>query len=276
VPTHVLLGLSLFTSTPLQISQDIATQAISKESRRAFVTLVRLKLHFVSGRVPITRAQIAVLLGKSEATIGRHIKALLKEGYIHLCPVHGHFLLKNLNPPASPLTQWERRQRKAGKLKRKLSTVRLTAGMGEKEILAHLSSKVASIYLRQCQFMFFLKTDDENLRQGRPLEHFNTRQVLRLSRKLLNPIRNRPNKDILIGDRKMALHLGITNKDFQTNFKKYWMIYGLIPWTSRTVRLKDVPVEALRSAEDLTRGKMFAYRGHAYKQTTKYLEVPKL
>lgn len=124
--------------------------------------------------------------------------------------------------------------------------------------------------------MFFLKTDDESLRQGRPLEHFNAQRVSKLSRKLLNPIRNRPNKEILIGDRKMANHLGVTNKDFRTNFKRYWMIYGLIPWVSRAGRLKDVPVESLKSAEDLAKGRVFAYKGHAYKQTTKYLEVPKL
>lgn len=261
----------------MQISEDIAAQAISKEGRRAFITLVRLKLHFVSGRVPHTRAQIAVLLGKSEPTIGRHIKKLIQEGYMEVCPVHGHFLLKNLNPPASPLTQWERRQRKRGKLKRKLSTVRLTKGMCEKEILAHLSSKVAGSYLRQCHFMFRLKTDDERLRQGLPLEYFKThQQVSRLSRKLLNPIRNRPNKDILIGDRKMALHLGITEKDFRTGFKKYWNIFGLIPWVAKRGRLKGVPVQVLRSAEDMTKGSMFAYKGHPCKQVTKYLEVPKL
>ena len=262
----------------MQISQDIAAKAISKEHRRAFVTLIRLKLHFSNGRVPLTRAQIAVLLDKSEATMSRHMKVLFREGYIEICPRHGHFLLKNLNPPSSPLNAWERRLRKSGKLKKKLSTVRLTKGMCEREILAHLSAKVAGSYLRQCEFMFRLKTDDENMRQGRPLEYFNTaEQVARLGRKLLNPVRtNRPNKDILIGDRKMALYLGITCKDFRTNFKKYWHIFGVIPWVSKMGRMKSVPVQVLKSAEDMVAGKIFAYRGHAYKQTTKYLEVPKL
>lgn len=257
----------------MQISIKNVREGIEKPNKRAFVTLVRLKLMFPHGWVIPSRHNkedvyevVACLLDKSASTARRQIKVLLTLGHVEIRP-NGNMFLKNLNPRKRELSDFDKALAKKGLIKRKLSTVKFTKGMSEKEILAVLTAKLGSDYCRKCRFMYKLKSDHDIVHRGISPSHFPSEKVVRkLAKKYLSP-QHLPEKRIVISDKKMAANIGVSVQEFRRSIKPLWRNLGLIHWSSTLVQLNLNQNQIKYSPIGRN---TFIHKGYAYRHTTQY------
>lgn len=251
----------------MQISQDVIQTGIKQENRRAFLTLLRLKMMFRYGWVKEDINTIADTLSISHSTLRRRIKKLRDLGFVDVTHT-GKYFLKNLDRKKKPLENYQRRLKKKKLYQPTLRTVRITMEMCDKEILAHLTAKSAAQYFRQCEYLRTLKEDREIMRNGGRTKSHHPKKVERFFRD--NPKKISPeNKKMVISDRKMADWLGITVKDFRRNVKLIWLNTGLVPWTSSLVNLE---IPKFKFGE-VPKG-VFFHKGAAYTHTTQYHRFP--
>lgn len=249
----------------MQISQDVIQLGIKQENRKAFLTLLRLKMMFRYGWVNEDINTIADSLSISHSTLRRRIKKMRDLGFIEVSHT-GKYTLKNLDRQKKPLENYQRILKKKKLYQPTLRTVRITMGMCDKEILAHLTAKSAAQYFRQCKYLSTLKVDREIMRDGGSPKSHHPMKVRRFFKD--NPKKISPaNKKMVISDRKMAAWLGITVKDFRRNVKLIWLNTGLITWTSSLVNLE-------LSWKDFSMGNIpkgvFFHKNNAYTHTTEY------
>lgn len=257
----------------MQISKEILSEGIEKANKRAFASLVRLKLMFPHGWVipdhdekePIYE-KVATLLGKSPSTIRRQIKVLLKLGHIEIRP-NGNMFLKNLNPRKWELSVHKRNMIKRKLFKTKLSTVKFTKGMSEKEILAVLTAKLGSDYCRKCRFMYRLKSDHDKIHSGKSPKHFPTINTVGKLMGKYRPPQLFAEKRIVISDKKMAANIGVSLQDFRRNIKPLWKNLGLISWSSSLVQMNLNQNQIRYTPIGKNR---FVHNGYAYSHTTQY------
>lgn len=81
------------------------------------------------------------------------------------------------------------------------------------------------------------------------------------------PVSPLPNEKIVISDKKMADHIGISIQDFRRNIKPIWRVLGIMAWSSALVQL-NIPKQQVKYCEF---GKnVFIHKGYAYTHTTQY------
>lgn len=254
----------------MQISYDVIETGIEQGNRKAFYTLLRLKMEFPHGWITQSPEKVSSLIGISASSMRRHLKKLEDLGFIEKTYTKsrpdGVYVMKCLDRKKKPLEKYQRVLRKKGLYKPLLSTVRLTKQMCDKEILAHLTAKHATRYFAQCTYMMTLKEDNEILHKGGDTKNHHPMKVRRIFGD--TPIENvSPNRKMVISDKKMAAWLGITLKDFRRNVKLMWLNTGLAKWTSSLIHL-EIPWIKFRMGE-VPNG-VFIHKGNAYTHTTQY------
>lgn len=257
----------------MQISRDIVAIGVTPKNRRAFLMLMRLKMKFHHGWVNASYPDLAAFLKVSEATVRRRVKKLKSLGYVSVDPT-GVLKLHNLNSKRRKLMEYQKILIKKKLYKPILSSVSLTPEMCDKEILAHLTNKLASNYCRKCDFLRKVKEDYELLGRNEPIRHFDSEDTVVRRINKLKPVSPIPNEKLVISDKKMADRLGVAVSDFRRNIKPYWRIFGALAWSASLVQL-PMTAQQLKYGGELPKG-VFIHKGHAYTHTTQYFNPSKL
>jgi Mn-dependent DtxR family transcriptional regulator len=250
----------------MQISRNVIVQGIAQGNRKAFLTLLRLKMMYPHGWVKHKPEVIADTLSMGSVTVRRHLKKLVTLGFVEVTP-KGKYFLMNLDWEKKPLENYQRILRKKNLFHPILSTVRITMEMCDKEILAHLAAKPAARYFNTCEYLRSLKEDNELMHNGERPKHHHPKKVSKhfMNEEYVSPL----NEKIVISDKKMADRLGITVKDFRRNVKPMWRNIGLVNWSSSLVNLK-IPEFKF----GLVPKGVFFHKGLAYAHTTQYHTYP--
>lgn len=250
----------------MQISHNVIIQGLKQGNRKAFLTLLRLKMMYPHGWVKDKPEVIADTLSMGSVTVRRHLKKLVALGFVEVTP-KGKYFLPNLDWEKKPLENYQRILRKKKLFHPILSTVRITMGMCDKEIIAHLAAKPAARYFKNCEYLRSLKEDNEVMHNGGSPRKHHPKKVRAFfeGKEYVSPL----NKKIVISDKKMSDRLGITVKDFRRNIKPMWLNTGLVHWSSSLVNL-EIPEFKF----GMVPNGVFFHKGLAYTHTTQYHTYP--